>query len=159
MEENKKFNPLIIVGILAAIGIFGLVIMMTKGTSTSESSMESNDMTLEATSTPGYSAEVMTDEDEEMGETKTFNVEAGSFYFKPNQIKVNKGDKVKIVISAVDMMHDFVIDELGVKAPVTPNGTSSTIEFVASEVGEFEYYCSVGNHKQMGQVGTLIVEE
>ena len=55
------------------------------------------------------------------------------------------------------MMHDFNIDELGVKVPITPSGSSSTVEFTASKVGEFQFYCSVGNHRAMGQVGTLIV--
>jgi len=36
-------------------------------------------------------------------------------------------------------------------------GTTS-VEFVADQEGAFEYYCSVGNHRQQGMKGTLIVE-
>jgi len=55
-------------------------------------------------------------------------------------------------------MHDFVIDELNVKMPIVKNGEIGTVEFIADQVGEFEYYCSVGQHRQNGQVGKLIVE-
>jgi len=94
----------------------------------------------------------------ESGEVKTINVEAGSFYFKPNEIRVKKGEKVRIILASKDMMHDFNIDELGVSVPVTKAGDTSTAEFVANKTGEFEYYCSVGQHRKMGQVGKIIIE-
>lgn len=87
------------------------------------------------------------------------SVEAGSFYYKPNLIRVKKGEKVKLTLNSVSMMHDFNIDELGVKVPLTKSGDSSTVTFTASKVGEFEFYCSVGQHRKMGQVGKLIVTE
>ena len=89
---------------------------------------------------------------------KTFEIEAGSFYYTPNEIRVNQGDVVRLVMTSVDMMHDLVIDELDVNIPVTQNGNTNEVTFVANEVGQFEMYCSVGNHRAQGQVGTLIVE-
>lgn len=86
-------------------------------------------------------------------------IEAGSFYYKPNLIRVKKGEKVKLTLNAVSMMHDFNIDALSVKVPITKNGTSSTVEFTPMMVGEFEFYCSVGAHRTSGQVGKLIVTE
>jgi heme/copper-type cytochrome/quinol oxidase subunit 2 len=86
-------------------------------------------------------------------------VEAGSFYYKPNLIKVKKGEKVKLTLNSASMMHDFKIDELGIEVPVTKSGSSSTVEFTVDKVGEFEFYCSVGAHKANGQVGKLIVTE
>jgi uncharacterized cupredoxin-like copper-binding protein len=32
------------------------------------------------------------------------------------------------------------------------------VQFVADKTGTFEFYCSVGNHRQMGMVGTLVVQ-
>ena len=90
---------------------------------------------------------------------KVVNIEAGSFYYKPNEIRVKKGEKVKVVIKSVDMMHDFVIDELSVRTKIAQAGEIVGVEIVANEVGEFEFYCSVGNHRDMGMVGTLIIEE
>ena len=92
-------------------------------------------------------------------EGKVVEIEAGSFYYKPNVIEVKRGEKVKITMKSVDMMHDFVIDELGVKMPIVKSGNMGEVEFTADQVGEFEFYCSVGQHRANGQVGTLKVTE
>src|SRR5512143_1034634 len=42
------------------------------------------------------------------GSVKTFNVNGGSFYFKPNVITVKKGDTVRIVFKNNDGFHDWV---------------------------------------------------
>lgn len=89
---------------------------------------------------------------------RVIEIEAGSFYFNPKEIRVKKGEKVKIVLKSVSMMHNFVIDELNMRIPITKAGQTSTIEFTLNRVGEFEYYCSVGQHRQMGQIGKLLVE-
>src|SRR5690606_35640871 len=100
------------------------------------------------------SNEMETNED-----VRVIEIEAGSFYYNPDVIRVKKGETVRIVMTSADMMHDFNIDELGVSLPITQSGETNSVTFTANQVGEFEYYCSVGNHRQMGQVGTLIVEE
>lgn len=86
-------------------------------------------------------------------------MEAGSFYYTPNEIRVKKGDVVKIELTAKDMMHNFYLDEFGVKSKTVKEGETTTIEFVADKVGEFEFYCNVTSHRSKGQVGKLIVEE
>lgn len=93
------------------------------------------------------------------GEVQVINLEAGSFYYKPDSLKFKKGQKVRLVISSVSMMHDFNIDELNVRSPIIKSGDTGTVEFVASQVGTFQYYCSVGQHRQNGQMGTLTIEE
>jgi plastocyanin len=87
------------------------------------------------------------------------NMEAGSFHYNPNKITVKKGQTVRIEFKAKDMMHDINIDELDVDGPIVEAGELATVEFVADRAGEFEYYCSVGQHRSLGQVGTLVVEE
>lgn len=99
------------------------------------------------------------DGNEGEAEVQIVEVEAGSFYYEPNEIRVKQGETVRIVMTSVDMMHDFKIDELGVSLPITRNGETNEVEFTADTVGEFEFYCSVGEHRANGQVGTLIVEE
>jgi heme/copper-type cytochrome/quinol oxidase subunit 2 len=97
------------------------------------------------------------------GDTLVVKMEAGAFYYAPNVITVKKGQKVRVDITSVGdsgmMMHDFNIDELDVSMDALPEGESGSVEFVADTVGEFEYYCSVGEHRANGQVGTLIVTE
>lgn len=90
---------------------------------------------------------------------RVIQVEAGSFYYAPNEIRVKRGEPVRIEMTSVDMMHNFVIDELNIEIPITQAGETSKVEFTPIEVGEYEFYCGVGNHRAQGQVGTLIVEE
>lgn len=89
---------------------------------------------------------------------RTIAVEGGAFYYKPNEIRVKKGEKVKIVLASKDMVHDFVVDELGVRTAIIKAGDTGTVEFTADKTGMFEYYCSVGQHRKNGMVGKLIVE-
>ena len=94
----------------------------------------------------------------EVGAVKEFTVTGSAFKFAPATLTVNKGDTVRITFKNTGGTHDFVIDELGVKTQVINTGQEEVVEFVADTAGTFEYYCSVGNHRQMGMVGTLTVK-
>ncbi len=166
MEENttsgKGVNPAFIITAVVIVLLIGVgVVMLQRGQKNSDNTIvnqgESTDQTTQPSSeTTG--AITPTSEITTEGDIKTITIEAGSFYYKPSEIKVKKGDKVKVVMNSVSMMHDFNIDELNVKIPVTQSGKTGTVEFTADKIGTYEFYCSVGNHRQMGQIGTLIVE-
>ena len=96
---------------------------------------------------------------EDSGQVKEFTVSGGEFYYEPSALAVKKGDKVRIVFKNADGFHDFRIDELGVATKKINDGQTDTVEFTADKVGSFEYYCSVGKHRQMGMKGTLTVGE
>lgn len=89
---------------------------------------------------------------------KTIEVSSQNFSFTPSEITVKKGETVKIVFTNTLGMHDFVIDDLGVRTPVVKQGEKSEVEFTPEKTGVYEYYCSVGNHRKMGMKGTLTVE-
>ena len=74
-------------------------------------------------------------------------------------LTLKKGDRVKITFKNSQGFHDFVIDEYSLASKKTQSPTEEVLEFTADKVGSFEYYCSVGSHRQMGMKGTLIVEE
>jgi plastocyanin len=88
---------------------------------------------------------------------KEFTVTGKNFSFTPNTLAVNKGDKVKITFKNAGGFHDFKIDEFNVAAKKIGDGQQDVVEFTADKAGTFEYYCSVGNHRQMGMKGTLTV--
>ncbi len=92
------------------------------------------------------------------GQTKEFTVTGSSFKFDPNEIKVNKGDTVKITFKNAGGMHNFVIDEFKVATQKLATGGEETVTFTADKAGSFEYYCSVANHRAMGMKGTLVVQ-
>ena len=89
---------------------------------------------------------------------KEFTIDAANFAFSLKTMTVSKGDTVKITLNNTEGMHDLRIDEFDVATEVLQLGKSQTIEFVASQSGTFEFYCSVGNHRAMGMKGSLIVE-
>lgn len=91
-------------------------------------------------------------------EAREFTIDGSNFKFAPNKITVQEGDLVRIIFKNTGGTHDFVIDEFDVATAQLPSGSQEIVEFVADRTGSFEFYCSVGSHRQMGMVGTLIVE-
>jgi len=90
---------------------------------------------------------------------KTFTIVGKKFSFSPSTIKVNKGDKVKIIFDNQDGFHNWVLDEFSAKTKTIRSGQKDEIEFIADKIGLFEFYCSVGEHRQLGMKGTLIVAQ
>ncbi|MDO8269353.1 MAG: plastocyanin/azurin family copper-binding protein, partial [Candidatus Levybacteria bacterium] len=64
---------------------------------------------------------------------------------------------VKITFKNTQGFHNFLIDEFDVKSKTIPVDQTDEISFIANKKGAFQFYCSVGNHKAMGMVGTLTV--
>ena len=166
-KPEPKSNSMMmkIIGILVVVAVIGGYMIMRNGSSDKEENTEKIDGTAVEESSEKMEGETESIEAEgaytgvvdEQG-VRVIDVEAGSFYYKPNVMKVKKGETVRMVMNSVSMMHDFNIDELGVKLPIVKDGDSDMIEFVAGEVGTFEYYCSVGEHRANGQVGMITVE-
>ncbi len=157
LEENRKnFKPYLIVGTLLAVLLVGGGILALGSGNKSQSG--DNTLALESERTAELLTSNPTASASSTSDVKIISVEAGSYYYKPNEIRVKKGEKVKINMTSKDMMHDFNIDELGVSIPITKAGGTASVEFTADKTGTFEYYCSVGNHRRLGQVGKLIVE-
>ncbi len=90
---------------------------------------------------------------------KEIVIVGSNFKFDVTEIRVKKGDTVEITLKSEGGPHDFKIDELSVATEIVNPGEIQSVQFVANQVGQFEYYCSVGNHRQMGMKGMLIVEE
>ena len=89
---------------------------------------------------------------------KEFTVVGGNFSFTPNKLTVNKGDTVSITFKNNEGFHDFVLDEFSVRTKQIKAGEQQTVQFIADKTGTFEFYCSVGTHRQMGMKGTLEVK-
>lgn len=119
--------------------------------------MESEDAAVEQEVT-----DVMEDaEDSMMMEEKADVIVAVSgvnFAFDKTEIRVKKGQTVRIDFTSASGFHDWVVDAFDAATAQVQTGDSSSVTFVADEAGTFEYYCSVGQHRQMGMVGKLIVE-
>ena len=104
----------------------------------------------EATSTP---------EETEEESVRTISLSAANFAFSEREIRVKKGERVRVELSITEGFHDFVIDEFSARTDRGSEGDTLVVEFVADRAGEFPFYCSVGNHRSLGMEGTFIVEE
>jgi len=99
--------------------------------------------------------EVVDKEPVKSGQTEIEMVEisSGNYFFEPNEITV-KGPKITIKVAKNSGIHTFVIDELGVKESLK-NGMEFSFE---AEPGTYTFYCDIGNHRQLGMEGMLVVE-
>ena len=92
------------------------------------------------------------------GAVKIFNLTSKNFSFSTKEIKVKQGEKVKIVLSNTEGLHNWAIDEFKASTRNLSLGEITSVEFIADKKGTFQYYCSIGTHRQLGMVGNLIVE-
>lgn len=98
------------------------------------------------------------DEEEITPGAVVFDLVGVNFAFSKETLTVPQGAVVTINFRSEDGFHDFVIDEFDAATEQVNPGVETSVTFTASEAGEFEYYCSVGSHREMGMVGTLTVE-
>lgn len=80
------------------------------------------------------------------GDVKVIDVgarapEAGGW--SPDFIRVNKGDTVRLRITAHDVVHGFAIGRMGIDLGHIVPGEVVMVEFVADTAGRFTYYCNV----------------
>lgn len=91
--------------------------------------------------------------------TRTVNITAEDFKFSLAEIRVKKGERVVVVFASKGKFpHDWVVDEFNLRTQRISGDITDSVEFTADKAGTFEYYCSVGTHRQMGMKGKLIVE-
>ena len=91
-------------------------------------------------------------------DAKEIVVEGSNYKFSPSNFTVKKGEKLRILFKNKGGMHDVRIDSLNIATATISDGQEDFVEFTPDKTGAYEYYCSIGNHKMMGMVGTMSVE-
>lgn len=169
-RNNAGNSTVIIITIIVlALGIAGIVFVRSwfgTDTVTTNEAQTEDAVTIDPGARPvittSPTSDTTTGDTTESAETADeiveIEMEAGGYYYTPNTIRVQEGQTVRITMNAVDMMHDFVIDELDVQSEIIREGEKTVIVFTPDQAGEFEFYCSVNGHRAAGMVGTLIVE-
>jgi len=104
------------------------------------------------------SAELEVSAEASSGEVKVFEVSGKSFEYDITEIRVNQGDTVTINFVSSEGFHDWVVDEFDAATDRVQTGGTTSVTFVADKSGTFEYYCSVGSHREQGMVGSLVVD-
>lgn len=144
---NKLFIGLIVLIVLGVGGFFFF------SNSSSNSNVTSNVVSDNSNNNDGNSNK----------DVKVFVIDSSHLRFYINgvenpEIKVKQGDKVKIEFTSSEGFHDWVVDEFNAATKRVKAGESSSVEFTADKKGTFEYYCSVGEHRDNGMFGKFIVE-
>lgn len=84
---------------------------------------------------------------------------AKAYAFEPNPIVVPVGQEIEFVVSSQDVIHGFLISEVGVNAMVIP-GQVTKVTATFDEAGEHNIicheFCGIGHQTMFGKV---IVEE
>lgn len=153
---QKNIALIIIVGIIIIVGVF--MMNQKKYTQSADSiSLNSQELNVPSQLTINQEGNMAITPDDQV---KIFTIPAKEFSFSPSEISVKKGDKVRIILQNTGTMtHDWVVDEFSVRTKIIKPGETDTVEFTADKTGEFEYYCSVGQHRANGMKGVLIVTE
>lgn len=156
MNKNMMIAGVVGVVVLIGVGYMFMQSQSNKPASTDASLMQ--EKTTSPTEVAGEEKTGIPEDAMSNGEVKEFNVVGTAFAFDVKEMRVKKGDTVKINFTNGQGTHDWVIDEFGARTKQLAVGQSETIKFAADKTGEFEYYCSVEDHRAKGMVGTLIVE-
>jgi hypothetical protein len=108
---------------------------------------------------------VIVDDEEAEDNIKVFFLTGHMYYFADDgglqnpELRVNEGDTVRLIFNNIEGIHDWVVDEIeGARTSILQPGQNEIIEFVATQAGEYEYYCSYMQHREMGMKGVFIVE-
>lgn len=92
------------------------------------------------------------------GDNQTIAMVGTNYAYDVSEIRAEVGDTITIDFVSEEGFHDIVIDEFDVASERVSEGESTSVTFTVDRPGTFEYYCSVGNHRALGMVGTLVVE-
>jgi cytochrome c oxidase subunit 2 len=83
---------------------------------------------------------------------------AKKYEFSPSIVKVKRGDRVRLVVTALDRTHGLRVDAFQINRKL-PKGEAVTVDFTADRAGTFPFQCSEFcglGHKKM--TGELVVE-
>ncbi len=89
---------------------------------------------------------------------REIRIVASQFAYDPPEVRVKKGEKVRLVVTSKDVVHGLAIREYNVNRQITA-GQEIAVEFEANREGRFFMYCTVfcgvghADHK-----GVLVVE-
>lgn len=104
-----------------------------------------------------------------MGETPTagqgaaapstaVTIEMVDIAFNPNAVTIPANTDVTVTLPNNGVtVHNFNIDELGIKTEDVPGGGSTTAT-INAPAGSYEFYCGIPGHREAGMVGTLTVQ-
>ena len=130
---HLKF-ALIIVGVVI---IFAILVFVVYPSISSTSTPNTNNLDQVSSNLTSQNQEVI-----------EIRMTAKRWQFEPATITVNQGDKVKLLITSIDVAHGIAIPHFGINQRLSP-GQTTTIEFVANQRGNPETFCSTDHGEKL----------
>jgi cytochrome c oxidase subunit 2 len=146
MREKITTKSVLFLALVAIAAVLALSACGSKNNNDSASSSPS--------ASPSASATASASAPAAGGQTDEITITATNFQYDKQEIKVHKGDTVKITLKNDSGNHGFQIKDYNVNIK---GGETAT--FVADKAGSFDYNCSIqcgSGHDNM--TGTLTVE-
>ncbi|RXZ33136.1 cytochrome c oxidase subunit II [Oxalobacteraceae bacterium CAVE-383] len=103
-------------------------------------------------------AEVPAEGEDKDKQARVIRIEAKKFVYTPNEIRIKKGEKVLLALTALDFVHGFNLPDFKLRTDIPP-GKVTTVALNPMEAGRFTFLCDnfCGNgHEEMN--GVIIVE-
>ncbi len=73
---------------------------------------------------------------------RVITVTAQRFFYNPNIIEVNRGDRVTVRLSSADVHHGLYLDGYDLETSARP-GMDGSVSFVADKIGRYAFRCSM----------------
>ncbi|MDX8345198.1 cupredoxin domain-containing protein [Rossellomorea sp. YZS02] len=125
----------------------------------------------------GYQSQYTHNSSNQHEEIHTINIIASDMRYQPSTLTVAKGTTARIVLQNDDQVeHDIEIKGITANITDSPGGgghdhsssnesfhlhaqanSSNQLEFLPSEKGVYEFFCTIPGHKEKGMTGLLIV--
>jgi heme/copper-type cytochrome/quinol oxidase subunit 2 len=92
-----------------------------------------------------------------LGAQEEIAIVASKGGFKPNVIKLRKGETARLLLRSADDEHCFALDALRIEKRINP-GRPTVVELLPDRAGEFPFYCCL--EPENGTLkGKLVVAE
>jgi len=83
-------------------------------------------------------------------------ITADNLAFSPGRIELSAGEPVAVALTAADIQHYLVVDEIDVQL-VADRGETAIGELMFLEPGSYVGYCSVPGHREAGMELEIVV--
>lgn len=137
---------------LTALTLAGLLLLAACGSSGSSS----NSMGMSDNSGMHDGKNGMEQNNAVVAGAREIPVEAGALTFTPKDLQLTAGEDVTIVLTSIDIAHDFYVAGVG---HVVHAGAKKTAKggLMIDKAGTYKFWCTVEGHKAGGMVGTITV--
>jgi plastocyanin len=149
------------IGVAAVLVVVLLLVLLGDDTAQAPTA-ESNPNTTQTDTQAGPDQQTTPETDDVVNDqnVREIAITMSNYAFSVSEITASPGETITINLSNSGGTHDLVIDELDVASAVIVSGQTTSVTFTVPEsaAGQtLSYYCSIGNHRQQGMEGLLVI--